>query len=141
MAASTILSPNSLRPKAYLPRRTTLEPKSITVGPLDNLAGYAVLARGQDTGLSLTPEVKVEAGGQVRINRARWFVNYNQAGTAIAGPFESVKQAQGMASLLANLDWNRHVEEIPEEDVRTASAMGREYREELGLAKLHAGNK
>lgn len=140
-AASTILSPKSFHPKAYLPKRTTLEPKSIKVGPLDNLEGYAVLARGQKTGLSLTPEVRVEAGGQVRINKGRWFVNYDQAGKAIAGPFESVKQAQGMASLLANLNWNRHVEEIPEEDVRIASAMGREYREELGFAKLYARNK
>ena len=134
-AASTIISPNSFRPKAYLPRRTTLKPKSIKIGSIDNLEGYAVLARGQETGLSLTPEVKVEAGGQVRINKGRWFVNYDQAGKAIAGPFESIKQAQGMASLLANLNWNCRVEEIPEEDVRTASAMGREYREELGFAK------
>jgi hypothetical protein len=136
IAASTILSPKSFRPKAYLPRRTTLKSKSITVGPLDNLEGYAVLARGQDTGLSLTPEVKVEDGGQVRINKARWFVNYDQAGKAIAGPFESVKQAQGMASLLANIDWNRRVEEIPEQDIKIAAELARIYRDELGFAKV-----
>ena len=95
-----------------------------------------MLARGQDTGLSLTPEVKVEAGGQVRINRDRWFVNYNQAGKAIAGPFESVKQAQGMASLLANLNWTRRVEEIPEQDVKTAAELARWYRKELGFKNI-----
>lgn len=135
MAASTIISPNSFRPKAYLSRRTTLKPKSIKVGLIDNLEGYAVLVKGQDTGLSLTPEVKVEAGGQVRINKARWFVNYDQAGKAIAGPFESVKQAQDMASLLANIDWTRSVEEVPQEDVKTAAEISRIYREELGFKK------
>ena len=49
-AASTILSPKSFHPKAYLPKRTTLKPKTIKVGPLDNLEGYAVLVRGKTPG-------------------------------------------------------------------------------------------
>lgn len=140
-AIPTTINISSFRPQ-YRPRRTILQPKPITVGPIDNLAGYAVLFRGRrskdgpkETGLSLTPEIKIEAGGQVRINKACWFVTYDQAGKAIAGPFESVKQAHTMASLLVNLDWTRAVEAFSPEEISTAAQIANEYREELALTK------
>lgn len=112
-------------------RRTALKPRLVKVGPVDNLEGYAVWAGNKDTGLTLVPEVKLEANGQAKINKARWFVQYDRAGKPVAGPYESVGEAKGMASLLANLDWNRPVEQFADEEIRGVTRMAREYREDL----------
>lgn len=112
-------------------RRTTLKPCLVKVGPLENVAGYAVWTGQKDTGLTLTPEVKPAASGQVQINKSRWFVNYDRAGKPLAGPYRSVSEARGMASLLAHFDWTKGVESFKDGEIRAAGRMAKEYREEL----------
>jgi hypothetical protein len=81
---------------------------------------YLVLGGdGQPTGLAITPTVEVlrdSSGDPVRGERGQvmtksnnytWYLTHVGSGTALAGPFKSVAQAQGLASILAQLDWNR----------------------------------
>lgn len=123
-------------------RWTTLKPRLVKVGPVENLEGYAVWAGKKDTGLTLVPEVKVE-GGQVRVNKTRWFVNYDRAGKPVAGPYESVSEARGMASLLAQLDWAKSVENFGDQEIRQAAQAIRSYREDLDFKRycMHGINK
>jgi hypothetical protein len=112
-------------------RRTTLKPRMVKVGPVENVEGYAVWTGQKDTGLTLVPEVKVAAGGQAKINKSRWFINYDRAGKPVAGPYRSVSEARGMASLLAHFDWTRGVERFTDEEIRAVTRLTREYREDL----------
>jgi hypothetical protein len=86
-----------------------LKRRTVKAGPVDNVAGYAVWTGQKDTGLTLAPEVKMAANGQVKINKSRWFVNFDQVSKPIAGPYESVRQARAMATLLAHLDWTKNM--------------------------------
>jgi hypothetical protein len=112
-------------------RRTSLKPRIVQVGPVDNVAGYAVWTGQKDTGLTLAPEVKMAANGQAKINKSRWFVNYDQVSKPIAGPYESVRQAGAMAALLAHLDWTKNVEDFSEGEIRQISHLTQDYRHEL----------
>ncbi|MBE7556715.1 MAG: hypothetical protein HS126_37165 [Anaerolineales bacterium] len=62
---------------------------------MENVEGYAVWTGQKDTGLTLVPEVKLEASGQAQVNKSRWFVNYDRAGKPVAGPYRSVSEARG----------------------------------------------
>jgi hypothetical protein len=119
------------RPIRYTPRLTTLQAKSISVGAVENVQGYSVHCLGRDTGLSLVPEVTMREG-QARVNSSRWFIIYKQAGEPIGGPFANVKQAQSMASLLANFDWTRTPDQFTPAEVQQAVAMARQQRDDLG---------
>jgi hypothetical protein len=103
----------------------------VKVGPVENVEGYAVWTGQKDTGLTLVPEIKLEASGQAQVNKSRWFVNYDRAGKPVAGPYRSVSEARGMASLLAHFDWTRGVENFEDEEIRAVTRMAREYREDL----------
>jgi hypothetical protein len=119
-------------------RRTTLKPRLIKVGPVDNVAGYAVWTGQKDTGLTLVPEVKLAANGQVKIDKSRWFVNYDRAAKPIAGPFQSVREARGMAAFLAHFDWTRAVEDFEDDEIRQTLQMTKEYRDELNFKRQMA---
>lgn len=114
-------------------RRTRLKPRLVKVGPLENVEGYAVWTGQRDSGLTLVPEVKIAAGGQAQINKSRWFVNYDRAGKPVAGPYTSVSEARKMASLLANFDWTKGVENFSDDEIRATVRMAKEYREELAF--------
>lgn len=112
-------------------RPASLKPRLVKVGPVENVEGYAVWTGKRDTGLTLVPEVKLEANGQAKINKSRWPVNYDRAGKPIAGPYTSVSEVRGMASLLAHFDWTKEVENFGDEEIRQTLKMTREYREGL----------
>ena len=123
------ISAKSFTPAAlhlWRSKPTTLRPKSVSTGGLTHLTGYAVYVRGQATGLSLMPEVKTDQG-QVRLDRSRWYVNYDRAGKPIAGPFNSRKSAQRMAGLLANIDWQRPPSEIRQSEIEMVKTMSRHF--------------
>jgi ATP-dependent protease HslVU (ClpYQ) peptidase subunit len=103
------------------------------VGPLENVEGYAVWTGQRDSGLTLIPEVKIAGDGQARINKSRWFVNYDRAGKPVAGPSTSVSEARKMASLLANFDWTKGVENFSDDEIRATVRLAKEYREELAF--------
>jgi hypothetical protein len=81
--------------------------------------GQPALGSPGATGMAITPTVEVlrdSSGDPVRDERGRatlksnnytWYLTHVGSGTAIAGPFKNVAQAQGLASILAQLDWNR----------------------------------
>lgn len=112
-------------------QRTTLRPRLVKIGPLENVEGYAVWVGKKETGLTLVPEVKLAASGQAQINKSRWFVNYDRAGKPVAGPFHSVGEARGMASLLAHFDWTKGVEHFTNDEIRAVTRLARAYREDV----------
>jgi hypothetical protein len=74
---------------------------------------------GQETGLAITPAVDAlrDSDGDVvknergrtmlRSTTGQWYLTHVGTGNGIAGPFDSVDQAHGLASILAQLDWRR----------------------------------
>lgn len=135
-AGVSLARPAAARQEAHVKypqtgRQTSLKPRMVKVGPVENVEGYAVWAGNKDTGLTLVPEVKLEAKGQAKVNKSHWFVNYDRAGKPVAGPYSSVSEARGMASLLAHFDWTMGVESFENENLRAISRVIKEYREDL----------
>ncbi len=124
-------SSDTVRPTRYTPRMTTLRPKLVSVGSVKNIQGHSVRCLGRDTGLSLVPDVTMQAG-QVKVDSSKWFITYDKAGETVGGPFANIKQAQAMASLLANFDWTRSPSQFTPAEVQQAGAMARQQRGELG---------
>ena len=67
---------------------------------------YRVLrADGSDTGLAITPYL--ESGqGKTTAKEGTWGVTHTGSGALVDGPYDSVAQAQGLATKLSNLPWN-----------------------------------
>lgn len=133
----TVPSQKSFTPGSFNPSRTRpvavkLKPGQIRVGPTQ-VEGYAVLraSNGQETGLTITPAFKIDSSGQVQVNQKSWFVNYSRVGQPVGGPFKTLREAQGLTSELARLDWNRPIEQFDDFDVRYIVTLARQYREEL----------
>ena len=81
---------------------------------------YLVIgADGQETGLAITPTVtplRDSQGDVVADERGRavmrtsnygWYLAHQESGVALAGPFKKMEAAQGLAEVLAQLDWKR----------------------------------
>lgn len=118
-------------------RRVTLKPTWINAGGLKNLDGYEVfLTDGTRTGLTLMPEVKIDENGVVTINKTRWFVNYDRAGRAIGGPYESLNQARSMASMMAQFNWMRSIEEFSNEELEAITRAANSFRADLEEEKI-----
>ena len=113
-----------------------LKPGQVRVG-VTQVEGYTVLrARDrQETGLTITPAVKIDGNGQVQVNKNSWFVNYDRVGQPVGGPFKSLGEAQGLASELARYDWNRAIEEFSDEEIRGSVRLANNYRENLAFKK------
>lgn len=111
-----------------------LRPGRVRVG-VAQVEGYTVLrARDrQETGLTITPAFKIDGNGQVQVNKNSWFVNYDRVGQPVGGPFRTRQEAEGLASELARLDWNRPVEQFDVSEIRYAVSIVRQFREELGF--------
>jgi hypothetical protein len=110
------------------------------VGAVENIQGYSVRCLGRETGLSLVPEVTLREG-QIKVNSSRWFIIYERAGEPVGGPFANVKQAQAMASLLANFDWTRAPGQFTPAEVQQAVAMARQQRGDLGYYRDREAQK
>lgn len=121
-----------------------LRPERVRVG-MTRVEGYTVLrARNrQETGLTITPVVKIDGNGQVQLNKKSWFVNYNRVGQPVGGPFQTRQEAEGLASELARFDWNRAIEEFSDEEIRGSVRLANNYRESLTFKKycIHGINK
>ena len=81
---------------------------------------YLVIGEdGQETGLAITPTVtslRDSQGDVVADERGRavmrtsnygWYLAHQESGVALAGPFKKMEAAQGLAEVLAQLDWKR----------------------------------
>ena len=109
-----------------------LKPGQVRVG-VAQIEGYTVLrARDrQETGLTITPAVKIDGSGQVQVNKNSWFVNYDRVGQPVGGPFRTRQAAEGLASELARFDWTRAIEEFSDEEIRGSVRLANIYREGL----------
>lgn len=113
-----------------------LKPGRVRVG-VAQVEGYTVLrARDRrETGLTITSAVKIDGNGQVQVNKNSWFVNYDRVGQPVGGPFRTRQEAEGLASELARLDWNRAIEEFSDEEIRGSVRLANNYRENLTFKK------
>lgn len=97
--------------------QTVLKPAEVKVGMLP-VKGYAVYQFGRDTGLRLASTD----------SQSTWFVYWGRTGQALGGPFASLNEAEGLAGILARLNWNRPLAEFTEADMRGAVRLARAYR-------------
>jgi hypothetical protein len=86
--------------------------------------------------LTLTPEIRVDEDGSVMINKLHWFVNYDRAGRAIGGPYESLSQARSMASIMAQFNWMRSIEEFSNEELEAITRAANTFRADLDEEKI-----
>ncbi len=111
-------------------KRVILKPKKVKIGSLE-IESFSVLTNaGRETGLRLLPGFKASKK-QVKVNKAKWFVWFDQAGRPIAGPFGSIRQAKGLASLMAHFDWTRPAEEFTAQQIQAVVRIGNRYRENV----------
>ena len=105
------------------------KPERVRAG-MTQVEGYTVLrARDrQETGLTIPPAVKIDGNGQVQLNQASWFVNYDRVCQPVGGPFRTRQEAEGLASELARFDWNRAIEEFSDEEIRGSVRLANNYR-------------
>ena len=134
--ASIPSAQSTSRPGRYK-RKVNLKPTWVSLGAIKNVEGYEViLPGGTKTGLTISPEVKLEGDGRLNINKLRWFVNYERAGRSIGGPYESLNQAKGMASLMAQFDWNRPPESFTKKEAEAITAAANAYRADIEEEKF-----
>lgn len=106
------------------PQPTQLHPATLqvttTAGEQQTVqGGYQVTrAGGAATGLAITP---VQTGEQ-----AQWNLTHLASGTRIAGPYDTVEQAHGLAGELVHLPFER--ENLTAADRREAQAIIQAYR-------------
>ena len=115
-----------------------LKPGRVRVG-VAQVEGYTVLrARDrQETGLTITPAVKIDGNGQVELNKNSWFVNYDRVGQPVGGPFRTRQEAEGLASELARFDWNRAIEEFSDEEIRGVGQISQQLSRKPDLQEIY----
>jgi hypothetical protein len=88
--------------------------------------GYVVLRPdGSDTGLALTPALKVsDQGDEVEVDTGRWWVTHIPSGKHVpgAGAYDRPEEAQLLADVLAQLDWTRNETELTTAEIRRVGA-------------------
>jgi hypothetical protein len=81
---------------------------------------------GTETGLALTPYLEQKDGQTVESETA-WGVTHTGTGALIEGPFESIAQAQGLATILSPLRWTKTP--LPRADVDRARELSEQHRQ------------
>jgi hypothetical protein len=81
---------------------------------------------GAETGLAITPYLEQKDGRTVE-SKTTWGVTHTGTGALIEGPFESVAQAQGLATALAPLRWTKTP--LPQADMDRARALIEQHRQ------------
>ncbi len=98
---------------------------------------YLVLsAEGKETGLAITPRMAVE-DGRLRIDDTRWGITHLDSGVVLTQGhwFDNPIEAEGLASILAQIDWRRPVEDISKPELADTSRTVRAYHEALRAVK------
>jgi hypothetical protein len=146
-------NPAAREPAApYLPANnripTKLEPSRVGVmaGQTDQgrplrfaVNGYVVLRRdGTDTGLALTPALKLTDTGGIEEDSGRWWVTHIPSGKHVpgAGAYERPQEAQTLASVLAQIDWTRDEDELTTQEIRQVAGTVTAYNGALAEKKL-----
>jgi hypothetical protein len=102
-----------------------------TVGPLETLT-----AEGGETGLAITPQMTVEEG-RLHIDDTQWGITHLDSGAVVTQGrwFDNPIEAEGLASILAQIDWQRPVEGISKPELADTDRTVRAYHEALRAVK------
>jgi hypothetical protein len=93
-----------------------------------------VRSDGSDTGLAITPYLEQNGdGGQVAAKANSWGITHTGTGALIDGPYDSLEQAQGLATKLAPLPWAGTA--MPKADMNRAKRLIKAYRQSLAGEK------
>jgi hypothetical protein len=103
--------------------------------PIDADAYVVETAEGQATGLAIVPRLVVDNG--VRVDNAHWGIIHMESGKSLGGMcrFDHPVEAEGLASILAQLDWTRPIEDISPQEMADVDKTVRTYHQGLRLAK------
>ena len=127
---SETITIRSLKPQ---PVPIQLKQRQLRLG-LTEVEGYAVADRqGKEMGLTISPAIQVNEQGGVGSSKRQWYVNYDRVEKPIAGPYQSLDEAEGMASQLARLDWRRSMDRFSDAEIRWVAGCIRDYRQNLNF--------
>ncbi len=85
---------------------------------------FVVFDRNRDTGMAV-----------VREPAGVWAVVHTDTGMSLSSGMESIYEAEGLASLLASINWNRPFDEMPDQELQIAGAIIGEYERKLAALK------
>jgi hypothetical protein len=96
----------------------------------------ALTAEGEETGLAITPRMTVEEG-RVRIDDSRWGIAHLDSGKVLTEGrwFDNPIEAEGLASILAQIDWRRPIGDISKPELADTDRTVRAYHEALRVVK------
>ncbi len=105
-------------------------------GLLLDRASHKASRKSMPTGLALTPalQTKTQANGDVEVqeDRTRWYLTHVGSGVRLGPqPYARVEDAQGIAEILAQINWHRPRDRIPQQDQQRALATILLYNELL----------
>lgn len=96
--------------------------------------GYVVLREnGADTGLAVTPALRVTGDGGVEEDTQRWWLTHIPSGKHIpgAGAYGQKEEAELLAGVLAQIDWTRDEDELTADEIRQVAATVTAYNAAL----------
>jgi hypothetical protein len=95
---------------------------------------------GSGTGLAVTPVVVYDEAGSLSPARPhRFCITHLNSGKTLAGPFTTIEEAQGLASILAGIDWRRPAESFSRREVAVTQQVIKDYR--TALAEAASGDR
>lgn len=98
--------------------------------------GYVVLrANGRDTGLAITPVLKVNEANDVTEDINHWAVTHVDTGVMLAYPYASPQEAQVLAGIMAQEDWTVPVEEMKPGQLKQVRATIKKFNQAVAAAK------
>ncbi|GIK38114.1 MAG: hypothetical protein BroJett011_19470 [Chloroflexota bacterium] len=147
VVSTSLRQPDVLNPDRMV--KTKLMPASIKIcigkdvsGPVYVIAndGYVVLRAGDggDTGMAITPTLILPAkpGDDLSVDLTQWNLTHINSGTVITGKaYETIEEAQMLASILAQLDWTKEEYEISTEEIRKTNATISMFNQAMSVRK------
>lgn len=88
-----------------------------------------VRSDGSDTGLAITPHLEQSDNGPSVEKQDAWGITHIGSGALLDGPYQTIAQAQGLASELSTLRWTAST--VPTADVNRAKEIIGQYRQRL----------
>ena len=104
-----------------------VEIKTGNAEPIQAKNSYRVLRTdGSDIGLAVTPYLESgQANGKPTVKADAWGVTHTSSGALVDGPYDSVDQAQELATKLSNLPWTGA---MSKQDIGRAKRILQAYR-------------
>jgi len=98
--------------------------------------GYVVLrTNGRDTGLAITPVMRITGTGELTENNNQWGVTHVSTGVTLADPYAGPQEAQMLAGILAQEDWTIPVEEMKPGQFKSVIETIKRFNQAVATAK------